>query len=193
VAPVRGATRPGRTGAAGDAAGRHGAARTGAAGDEAERHGAAGDEVLAAHRYGPDMADDTPYLLHPIGRVTSTLREVDLAPKQGTEGGPEAWLEFDDEVAEGLRDLTPGDEIVVLTWLHLARRDVLTDYPRGDQDRPERGVFSTRSPSRPNPIGLHRVAVIAVEPGRLRVAPLEAVDGTPVLDVKPVRADPRDD
>jgi tRNA-Thr(GGU) m(6)t(6)A37 methyltransferase TsaA len=136
---------------------------------------------------------DSPFLLHPIGRVASTLQEVDLAPKQGTEGGPEAWLEFDDEVAAGLRDLAPGDEIVVLTWLHLARRDVLSVHPRGDQDRPERGVFSTRSPSRPNPIGLHRVAVLAVEPGRVRVAPLEAVDGTPILDVKPVRADTSDD
>jgi tRNA-Thr(GGU) m(6)t(6)A37 methyltransferase TsaA len=138
---------------------------------------------------------DPSFLLHPIGRVASTLREVDLAPKQGTEGGPEAWLEFDDEVAAGLGDLAPGDEIVVLTWLHLAQRDVLSVHPRGDQDQPERGVFSTRSPSRPNPIGLHRVAVLAVEPGRLRVrvAPLEAVDGTPILDVKPVRADTNDD
>jgi len=136
---------------------------------------------------------EPPYLLHPIGRVTSPLRDTDLAPKQGIEGGQEAWLDFDAEVATGLADLAPGDEIVVLTWLHLARRDVLRVHPRGDQDRPERGVFSTRSPSRPNPIGLHRVTVTAVEPGRLRVVPLEAVDGTPVLDVKPVRADLPDD
>ncbi len=136
---------------------------------------------------------DTPYLLQPIGRVSSALRELDLAPKQGTEGGPEAWLEFDDVMSEGLADLRVGDEILVLTWLHLARRDVLSVHPRGDEDRPERGVFSTRSPHRPNPIGLHRVAITAVEPGRLRVAPLEAVDGTPILDVKPVQADTRDD
>lgn len=149
-------------------------------------------ESIAPRSYGRRMTD-TPYALHPIGRVASSLRELDQAPKQGSEGGPEGWLEFDDEVAAGLQDLVPGDEIVVLTWLHLARRDVLSVHPRGDQDQPERGVFSTRSPHRPNPIGLHRVAITAVEPGRLRVAPLEAVDGTPVLDVKPVRAHARDD
>ena len=148
--------------------------------------------VPRRQRYGRRMSE-TPYVLHPIGRVTSTLRELDAAPKQGTEGGPEAWLEFDDEVAAGLCDLTSGDEIVVLTWLHLARRDVLAVHPRGEQDQPERGVFSTRSPHRPNPIGLHRVTICEVEPRRLRVAPLEAVDGTPVLDVKPVRAHVRDD
>lgn len=136
---------------------------------------------------------EPPYLLHPIGRVASPLRDTALAPKQGVEGGPEAWLEFNAEVAAGLADLAPGHEVVVLTWLHLAQRDVLRVHPRGEQDRPERGVFSTRSPSRPNPIGLHRVTITAVAPGRLRVAPLEAVDGTPVLDVKPVRTDLPDD
>ncbi len=136
---------------------------------------------------------DTPYILHPIGRIVSSLRDRALAPKQGVEGGPEAWLELDTEVADGLRDLHLGDELVLLTWLHLADRDVLTVHPRGEVDRPERGVFSTRSPSRPNPIGLHRVTVKAIEPGRLRVAPLEAVDGTPVLDIKPVRSELRDD
>ena len=127
------------------------------------------------------------YLLHPIGRVVSTLRETDGAPKQGSDGGPAAWLEFDDEVAAGLRELGPGDEVVVLTWLHLAHRDVLSVHPRGDRAVPERGVFSTRSPHRPNPIGLHRVTITATRPGRLRVEPLEAIDGTPVLDVKPAR------
>lgn len=137
--------------------------------------------------------DTAAFELHPIGRVASPLRETDRAPKQGIEGGPQAWLEFVPEVAAGLEDLAPGDEIVVLTWLHLARRDVLVVHPRGDPDRPERGVFSTRSPSRPNPIGLHRVTISEVAPGRLRVAPLEAVDGTPIVDVKPVRADTADD
>jgi tRNA-Thr(GGU) m(6)t(6)A37 methyltransferase TsaA len=137
--------------------------------------------------------DDITYALRPIGWVVSTLRDPDLAPKQGAEGGPEAWLEFEDAVTAGLRDLGPGDQIVLLTWLHLASRDVLTVHPRGDPDQPERGVFSTRSPHRPNPIGLHRVSVTAVEPGRLRVAPLEAVDGTPILDIKPVHADVPDD
>jgi tRNA-Thr(GGU) m(6)t(6)A37 methyltransferase TsaA len=130
---------------------------------------------------------DNPYLLHPIGRVTSTLRETAMAPKQGDEGAPDAWLVIDDEVADGLRDLSAGDEIVVVTWLHLARRDVLSVHPRGDEDQPERGVFSTRSPHRPNPIGLHRATIVEVADARLRVAPLEAVDGTPILDIKPVR------
>jgi tRNA-Thr(GGU) m(6)t(6)A37 methyltransferase TsaA len=136
---------------------------------------------------------DPRYLLRPIGRVTSTLREVALAPKQGGEGAPAVWLELDAEGADGLRDIHPGDELIVVTWLHLADRDVLVVHPRGDPGSPERGVFSTRSPSRPNPIGLHRVTVTTVEPGRLQVAPLEAIDGTPILDLKPVRPELRDD
>lgn len=128
------------------------------------------------------------YLLQPIGRVVSPLRNLGSAPKQGSEGGPAAWLVFTPEVAAGLRGLAPGDAIVVLTWLHEADRDVLSVHPRGDEARPERGVFSTRSPHRPNPIGLHRVTITAVEPEGLRVVPLEAVDGTPVLDVKPAQA-----
>jgi tRNA-Thr(GGU) m(6)t(6)A37 methyltransferase TsaA len=133
------------------------------------------------------------HVLHPIGRVTSPLRDPALAPKQGSEGGADAWLEFDDRVAAGLRDLHLGDELIVLTWLHLADREVLVVHPRGEVAQPERGVFSTRSPSRPNPIGLHRVTVTAIEPGRVRVCPLEAVDGTPILDLKPVRPEHRDD
>lgn len=131
--------------------------------------------------------NDTTYLLHPIGRVVSTLRDTHRAPKQGRDGGAEAWLEFDDEVAAGLRDLRVGDDVVVLTWLHLARRDVLSVHPRGNEAEPQRGVFSTRSPHRPNPIGLHRVTITATQPSRLRVEPLEAIDGTPVLDVKSAR------
>lgn len=136
---------------------------------------------------------EPPYVLHPIGRVTSPLTDRALAPKQGVEGGPAAWLELEEHVLDGARDLHLGDELVVLTWLHLADRDVLTVHPRGEVERPERGVFSTRSPSRPNPIGLHRVTVLALEPGRVQVAPLEAVDGTPVLDLKPARSELRDD
>ncbi|WP_346534052.1 tRNA (N6-threonylcarbamoyladenosine(37)-N6)-methyltransferase TrmO [Micromonospora sp. DPT] len=130
------------------------------------------------------------YELRPVGRVESPLTEAELAPKQGGEGAPEAWLVFSPAVGAGLRDLRPGAEVLVLTWLDRARRDVLTVHPRGDRSRPETGVFNTRSPHRPNPIGLHRVRVLAVEGLRVRVADLEALDGTPVLDVKPVLAGP---
>ncbi|HEX6131893.1 MAG TPA: tRNA (N6-threonylcarbamoyladenosine(37)-N6)-methyltransferase TrmO [Actinomycetota bacterium] len=126
------------------------------------------------------------YGIRPIGRVSSTLRDRASAPKQGTEGGPDAWLGFDEGVAEGIKDLRAGDEILVLTWLHLADREVLTVHPRDDPNAPLTGVFSTRSPDRPNPIGLHRVRVLAVDGLRVRVSDLEAVDGTPIVDVKPV-------
>lgn len=112
--------------------------------------------------------------------------DCDAAPRQGDEGAPDAWLVFRPEVRAGLRDLRPGAEVLLLTWLHQARRDVLVVHPRGDRARPETGVFSTRSPDRPNPIGLHRVAVLEVAGDRVRVRGLEAVHGTPVLDVKPV-------
>lgn len=130
--------------------------------------------------------DDSPYVLRPVGKVESSLTERAAAPKQGDEGAPEAWLVFEPGVREGLRDLRPGDDALVLTWLDRARRDVLTVHPRGDAARPETGVFSTRSPDRPNPIGLHRVRVTEVDGLRVRVRDLEALDGTPVLDVKPV-------
>jgi tRNA-Thr(GGU) m(6)t(6)A37 methyltransferase TsaA len=118
--------------------------------------------------------------------VESPLTDPASAPKQGDEGAPDAWLVFDPAVREGLRDLRAGDRVLVLTWLHLARRDVLRVHPRDDLAAPEQGVFSTRSSDRPNPIGLHEVEVLGVEGLRVRVGPLEAVDGTPVLDVKPV-------
>ena len=126
------------------------------------------------------------YELRPIGVVASPVEELADAPRQGDEGAPDAWVELDAEVASAGQDLAIGDELVVLTWLHRARRDVLVTRPRGDATRPPTGVFSTRSPDRPNPIGLHRVRVLEVSGTRLRVAGLEAVDGTPVLDVKPV-------
>jgi tRNA-Thr(GGU) m(6)t(6)A37 methyltransferase TsaA len=126
------------------------------------------------------------YRVSPIGWVSSALTALAAAPRQGDEGAPEVTLVFAAEVADGLRDLRPGAEVLVLTWLHLARRDVLAVHPRDDPSRPETGVFSTRSSDRPNPIGLHRVTVVAVDGTRVRVAPLEAVDGTPILDVKPV-------
>jgi tRNA-Thr(GGU) m(6)t(6)A37 methyltransferase TsaA len=124
--------------------------------------------------------------LESIGTVESPLRDLAAAPKQGDEGAPEAWLVFAPAVFDALDGIRPGDDILVLTWLDRARRDVLRVHPRGDRSRPERGVFGTRSPHRPNPIGLHRVRVEAVEGGRLRVRDLEAVDGTPILDVKAV-------
>jgi tRNA-Thr(GGU) m(6)t(6)A37 methyltransferase TsaA len=104
---------------------------------------------------------------------------------QGDEGAPDAWLELDAAVADALDGIAAGDELLVLTWLDRADRDVLRTHPRDDRTRPELGVFATRSPDRPNPIGLHRVAVLAVDGLRLRVANLEALDGTPVLDLKP--------
>jgi tRNA-Thr(GGU) m(6)t(6)A37 methyltransferase TsaA len=129
---------------------------------------------------------DGPYVLEPIGWVESSLVDRDTAPKQGDEGSPDAWLVFEPGVREGLRDLQAGTEVIVLTWLHRASRDVLVVHPRGDPARPEQGVFSTRSPDRPNPVGLHRVAIVSVDGTRLRVRNLEALDGTPIVDVKPV-------
>lgn len=125
-------------------------------------------------------------MIRPIGRVSSALVDLDRAPRQGDEGAPDARLDIDPRFAEGLADLHPGDEIVVITWLDKAARDVLKVHPRRDQSRPLTGVFSTRSPDRPNPIGLHRVHVLEVDRTRIHVDGLEAIDGTPVLDLKPV-------
>ena len=126
------------------------------------------------------------YVLWPIGWVESPLVDRDAAPKQGHEGAPEAWLVFEPGMREGIRDVTAGTEILLLTWLDRASRDVLVVHPRGEVSNPLTGVFSTRSPDRPNPIGLHRVQVVAIDGTRMRVRNLEALDGTPVLDVKPV-------
>ena len=122
----------------------------------------------------------------PIGWVESSLTDPASAPKQGDEGAPDAWLAFAPEVNAALDGIRAGDEVIVLTWLDRARRDVLRVHPRGDVSRPQQGVFSTRSPHRPNPIGLHRVEVASIDGGRVRVRKLEAVDGTPIVDVKPM-------
>jgi tRNA-Thr(GGU) m(6)t(6)A37 methyltransferase TsaA len=122
----------------------------------------------------------------PVGWVESPLTDRAQAPRQGDEGAPAAWLAFEPGVAEALRDLRPGTEIIVLTWLDRADRSVLVTRPRDDPGNPLTGVFSTRSPDRPNPVGLHRVPVIAVDGLRVQVGDLEALDGTPVIDVKPV-------
>jgi tRNA-Thr(GGU) m(6)t(6)A37 methyltransferase TsaA len=122
----------------------------------------------------------------PIGHVESALTDPADAPKQGHEGAPDAWLVLDASVVEGLDGIVPGARVIVLTWLDRASRDVLRVHPRDDPSNPQRGVFSTRSADRPNPIGLHEVEVLSVEGARVRVRDLEAVDGTPVLDLKPV-------
>lgn len=124
--------------------------------------------------------------LRPIGLIRSELKSRGGAPRQGSEGAPDAWIEVQPWAAEGLLGLAPGDEIIVITWLHEARRDVLQVHPRSDPGNPLTGVFATRSPDRPNPLGLHPVFVRAVEGSRLRVGPIEAIDGTPVVDLKPV-------
>jgi tRNA-Thr(GGU) m(6)t(6)A37 methyltransferase TsaA len=129
---------------------------------------------------------DDPLPLRPIGWVESSLVERDQAPLQGDEGAPDAWLVFDQDVKEGLRDLEVGTDVLLLTWLDRARRDVLMVHPRGDLDRPLTGIFSTRSPDRPNPIGLHRVRILRIDGRRVHVRGLEALDRTPVLDMKPV-------
>ena len=128
----------------------------------------------------------TSYEIRPIGRIESSLVDREGAPKQGFEGAPDARLVFELGVSEGLRDLAVGDEVFVLTWLHRARRDVLAVHPRDDPRNPEIGVFSTRSQDRPNPIGLHRVRIAAIDGPRVLVRDLEALDGTPIMDVKPV-------
>ena len=124
--------------------------------------------------------------LKPIGRVESPLTDRASAPKQGDEGSPEAWLVFEPEVLDGLDGLRSRDRVLVLTWLDRARRDVLRTHPRDDISNPEQGVFNTRSPDRPNPIGLHEVEIVSIDGLRLQVRDLEALDGTPIVDVKPV-------
>lgn len=130
------------------------------------------------------MADDL--VLRPVGRVESPLTDLAAAPCQGDEGAPDCWLVFAPEVRPALEGLRPGDDIVVITWLHLANRSVRRVHPRGNHDRPLQGVFVTRSPDRPNPLGLHVVKVLAIEDLRIHVRNLEAIDGTPIVDFKPV-------
>jgi len=126
-----------------------------------------------------------------IGVIRSNLRTLEEAPKQGSEGAPDAWLEVDPSVADALDGLAVGDEILVITWLHEAQCDVLKVHPRGDARNPLTGVFATRSPHRPNPLGIHRVTIRRIERMRLRVGPIEAIDATPVLDIKPMLSGPR--
>lgn len=126
------------------------------------------------------------YLLHPLGFLHSPLKQLEEAPRQGQEGAPDAWLELHATFAEGLEGIAVGDEIIVITWLHKAQRDTLKVHPRDDATRPLAGVFTTRSSDRPNPLGLHQVTVLEIVGNRVKVGPIEAIDGTPVVDIKPV-------
>jgi tRNA-Thr(GGU) m(6)t(6)A37 methyltransferase TsaA len=165
-------------------------------------HGVGGNQVIVEDPSGNPVELFQPVLdearlassgkiheVRPIGHVESNLIDVEAAPNQGYAGAPDAWLVIDPKVREGVRDIKAGDELLVLTWLHKSRRDKLATHPQDDASKPERGVFSTRSPARPNPIGLHRVTVLDVADGRLHVRPLEAIGGTPVIDIKPVISD----
>jgi tRNA-Thr(GGU) m(6)t(6)A37 methyltransferase TsaA len=127
------------------------------------------------------------FIVHPVGVVRSSLTDRSQCPHQGSEGAPEAWIELEPELAAAIDGLEPGTEIIILTWMHLADRSVLRVHPKGDVRNPITGVFKTRSADRPNPIGLHRATIVAVEPPtRLLVKPLEVVDKTPVVDIKSV-------
>jgi tRNA-Thr(GGU) m(6)t(6)A37 methyltransferase TsaA len=130
--------------------------------------------------------DDQQFPVTPIGSVESSLVDPSHAPKQGDEGAPDAWLTLDARFSAGLDGLQAGDEVIVLTWFHRARRDLLMVHPRDNTANPQRGVFTTRSADRPNPIGLHRTEILAIQGTRIRVRNLEAVDGTPIVDIKPV-------
>ena len=128
------------------------------------------------------------FRLRPIGVIRSTLTALEGAPRQGTEGAPDAWLEVEPAYARALLGIAAGDELFVITWLHRAERDVLEVHPRDDLAAPLAGVFATRSSQRPNPLGLHRVTVHVLDGVRLRIGPIEAIDATPVVDIKPVLA-----
>jgi len=132
------------------------------------------------------------YSLEPIGFIRSDLKRRDEAPRQGKEGAPDVWLEVSPRFVEGMQDIIVGQEIIFITWLHKAERNTLKVHPRDDISAPLAGVFSTRSPNRPNPLGLHRVTVREIVGNRIRIGPMEAIDGTPVADIKPVLSESKD-
>jgi tRNA-Thr(GGU) m(6)t(6)A37 methyltransferase TsaA len=146
----------------------------------------ASNEKRSLENHGESVMPESDYVLYPLGFLQSPLKETGEAPRQGREGAPDAWLEVHASVAEGLESIEVGDELIVITWLHQAGRDLLKVHPRGDETVPLAGVFATRSPDRPNPLGLHRVTVLEIAGARLKVGPIEAIDGTPVVDIKPV-------
>jgi len=135
------------------------------------------------------MSDEDSNRLRPIGHIRSTLKSRHSAPRQGSEGAPDAWLDVEPSFARALSGIARDDDVIVITWLHRADRQVLEVHPRGDPEIPLAGVFATRSPDRPNPLGLHRVTVREISGTRLRIGPIEAIDGTPVVDIKPVLGD----
>ena len=138
------------------------------------------------------MTTSDSYSVLPIGFIRSTLKSRDKAPRQGPEGAPDAWIEISQRFVEGLQGIAVGQEIIIITWLHEAERDQLKVHPRDEKSAPLTGVFSTRSSDRPNPLGLHRVTVREIVGNRLRIGPIEAIDGTPVADIKPVLGPSRD-
>jgi tRNA-Thr(GGU) m(6)t(6)A37 methyltransferase TsaA len=138
------------------------------------------------------MSEATSYFLTAVGFVQSSLKTRREAPKQGNEEAPDAWVEIIPSVERGLQGIEAGQDLILITWLHESRRDILKLHPRGDKNLPVTGVFATRSPDRPNPLGLHRVKVLEVVGNRLRVGPLEAIDGTPIVDIKPVLSEGAD-
>ena len=141
---------------------------------------------MRSAKRGRRQAQVTSYLLEPVGFIRSVLKRRKNAPRQGADGAPDAWLEINRRFIGAVPGINVGEEIIVLTWFHQARRDVLKVHPRGNKQAPLTGVFATRSPDRPNPIGLHRVTVREIIGNRYRLGPIEAIDGTPVVDIKPV-------
>jgi tRNA-Thr(GGU) m(6)t(6)A37 methyltransferase TsaA len=138
------------------------------------------------------MKSPASYSVEPIGFIRSDLKRLEDAPRQGHEGASDAWLEVRPSFVEGLQGIVTGCEIVIITWFHEAERNVLKVHPRNNLSAPLAGVFSTRSPDRPNPLGLHRVTVYESGGNRIRIGPIEAIDGTPVADIKPVLAESPD-
>lgn len=149
-------------------------------------HKRASNEKRSLEHHGGSAMPESDYVLSPLGFLHSPLKQPEEAPRQGCEGAPDAWLEVHAAVAEGLEGIAVGDEIIVITWLHKAQRAILKVHPRGDETIPLAGVFATRSPDRPNPLGLHRVTVLEITGRRVKVGPIEAIDGTPIVDIKPV-------
>jgi tRNA-Thr(GGU) m(6)t(6)A37 methyltransferase TsaA len=141
--------------------------------------------VPKASRKNSRRKNRRPWSLRPIGVIRSTLRKRSEAPKQASEGAPDVWLDIQNFALSALDGIAPGDDLLILTWLHQSDRTVLKVHPRSDPSRRLTGVFATRSPDRPNPIGLHRVTVRKIEKHSLRIGPMEAIDGTPVVDIKP--------
>jgi len=157
-----------------------------------EKKGGSGQKEKSFHNFKFNtikifnMSEPVNYQLDPIGFIQSSLRTREDAPRQGFEGAPDAWLELKEGFVPALRGVRVGDELIVITWFHHSKRDVLEVHPRGDRRNPLTGVFATRSPDRPNPLGLHRVRVLEIAAARLKIGPIEALDGTPVVDIKPV-------